>query len=58
MKQFGRAQPCDHCNEPSVVQIITVVFDGPSPADQFLCRAHAPSPPVNTPHRTDANVSS
>jgi hypothetical protein len=35
--------PCDRCEEQSILQIITVAFEGPSPPDQFLCRAHAPS---------------
>jgi hypothetical protein len=33
---------CDRCGEPSIVQIVTVSFEGESPPDQFLCRAHAP----------------
>jgi hypothetical protein len=40
---FGDPPPCDQCRERSVVRIVTVVFDGPSPADQFLCRVHAPA---------------
>ena len=34
---------CDHCDKESILQIITVAFEGSSPPDQFLCRAHAPS---------------
>jgi hypothetical protein len=33
---------CDHCEAASILQIITVVFEGASPPDRFLCRAHAP----------------
>jgi hypothetical protein len=33
---------CDRCGEASILQIITVAFEGVSPPDQFLCRAHAP----------------
>jgi hypothetical protein len=36
---------CDHCEAPSILQIITVVFEGASPPDRFLCRAHAPLGP-------------
>ena len=39
---FGDPPPCDHCGERSVVRIVTIVFDAPSPPDQFLCGAHAP----------------
>ena len=39
---FGDPPPCDQCRERSVVRIVTIVFDGPSPPDQFLCRVHAP----------------
>ena len=39
---FGDPPPCDHCRERSVVRIVTIVFDAPSPPDQFLCRVHAP----------------
>jgi hypothetical protein len=39
---FGDPPPCDHCRERSAVRIVTIVFDAPSPPDQFLCRAHAP----------------
>ena len=39
---FGDPPPCDHCGERSVVRIVTIVFDAPSPPDQFLCRVHAP----------------
>jgi hypothetical protein len=35
--------PCDRCGERSILQIVTVSFEGPSPPDRFLCRAHAPS---------------
>jgi hypothetical protein len=34
--------PCDRCGEPSILQIVTVAYEGPSPPDQFLCRVHAP----------------
>jgi hypothetical protein len=34
---------CDHCDKESILQIITVAFEGSSPPDQFLCRTHAPS---------------
>jgi hypothetical protein len=33
---------CDHCEAASILQIITEVFEGASPPDRFLCRAHAP----------------
>jgi hypothetical protein len=56
--KFGRAVPCDLCPEPAAVQIIIVVFDGPSPADQFLCLLHAPLPLGTAPYRTDASASS
>jgi hypothetical protein len=39
---FGDPPQCDHCKERSVVRIVTIVFDAPSPPDQFLCRVHAP----------------
>ena len=39
---FGDPPPCDRCRERSVVRVVTIVFDGPSPRDQFLCRVHAP----------------
>jgi hypothetical protein len=35
--------PCDRCGEPSILQIVTVTFEGASPPDQFLCRLHAPA---------------
>jgi hypothetical protein len=56
--RFGRVLPCDFCNEPAVLQIITVVFDGPSPADQLLCQAHAPEPQLTAPGQRDAATSS
>jgi hypothetical protein len=34
--------PCDRCERQSVLQIVTIAFDGPSPVDQFFCRIHAP----------------
>jgi hypothetical protein len=34
--------PCDRCGEPSILQIVTVSYEGESPPDQFLCRTHAP----------------
>jgi hypothetical protein len=39
--RFGDPPLCDRCREPSIVQIVIVAFEGPSPPDQFLCRAHA-----------------
>ncbi len=38
--------PCDRCEQEAIVQIIIVAFEGPSPSDQFLCKAHAPSMPT------------
>jgi hypothetical protein len=40
---FGDPPPCDQCRERAMVRIVTIVFDGPSPPDQFLCRVHAPT---------------
>ena len=39
--RFGDPPPCDRCREPSIVQIVILAFEGSSPPDQFLCRAHA-----------------
>jgi hypothetical protein len=39
--RFGDPPPCDRCHEPSIVQIVVLAFEGPSPPDQFLCRTHA-----------------
>jgi len=39
------------------MQIVTVVFDGPSPADQLLCPAHAPRPAAAPPGRIHAGTS-
>jgi hypothetical protein len=41
--RFGEPPPCDLCKQPSVVQVVTLAFDGPSPPDKFLCRQHASS---------------
>jgi hypothetical protein len=56
--KFSRALPCDLCDEAACVQIITVAFDGPSPADQLLCPAHAPAAAVSAPGQKDAIASS
>jgi hypothetical protein len=52
--------PCDRCGEASILQIITVAFEGSSPPDQFLCRAHAPAgnsePSSDTEEDTDFEV--
>jgi len=46
---FGDPPPCDHCHKPSIVRILTIVFDEPSPPDQYLCRVHAPPLSVVSP---------
>jgi hypothetical protein len=38
--------PCDRCAQEAIVQIIIIAFEGPSPSDQFLCKAHPPSMPT------------
>ena len=43
---FGDPPRCDHCPEPSIVRIVTIVFDEPSPPDQYLCGVHAPPLPA------------
>jgi hypothetical protein len=48
---FGDPPPCDQCREPSAVRIVTIVFEGLSPPDQYLCRAHAPN--VEAPVATE-----
>jgi len=57
---FGDPPPCDRCRERSVVRIVTIVFDAPSPPDQFLCRVHAPSneAPVTDESRAGTDVGS
>ena len=55
---FGDPPPCDQCRERSVVRIVTIVFDAPSPPDQFLCRVHALSheaPVAGRPRGTGVN---
>jgi hypothetical protein len=39
--RFGEPPPCDLCKQPSVMQVVTLAFEGPSPPDKFLCRQHA-----------------
>jgi hypothetical protein len=50
--------PCDRCGEPSILQIVTVAYEGESPPDQFLCRAHAPPHSVGPPAHGDTGTTS
>jgi hypothetical protein len=53
--RFGDPPPCDRCGEPSIVQIVIVTFEGASPPDQFLCRAHAAAIYVESSQGTDTD---
>jgi len=46
--RFGEPPPCDLCKEPSVFQVVTLAFEGPSPPDRFLCRQHASTTTAET----------
>jgi hypothetical protein len=54
--RFGDPPPCDRCREPSIVQIVILAFEGSSPPDQFLCRAHASAVYVESRNGADSDT--
>jgi hypothetical protein len=50
---FRDRPSCEICHEPSNVRIVVIIFDGPSPADRYLCRVHAPPMPTSAPDESE-----